>query len=122
MSFIFRLIAKVLDSISGGANRNSDSSIVADNQANFSQDRSIGSGRDFDADYRAALRLLRDRIDRKFPDGHYAKLRSGISTPHDHGENRAQAVNMMSTAVAMALRNGATVQQAADAGAASVGI
>ncbi|XYD10515.1 hypothetical protein R1A27_08605 [Methylobacterium sp. NMS12] len=122
MSFIIRLIAKAIEFICGGANGHPGNLFAADEQVPAPQDRASICGRDFDADYRAALRLLRDRIDRKFPDGHYAKLRSGMSTPHDRGEDRAQAVNTMSTAVAMALRDGATVQQAADIGAASVGI
>jgi hypothetical protein len=62
------------------------------------------------------------RIDKKFPDNYYARLRSDTSTSYDHGEDRARAVDTMSTAIALALRDGATVQQAAEAGAASVGI
>jgi hypothetical protein len=69
---------------------------------------SASSGRveSFEKDYNAAALMLR----------------SGVNTPYDHGEDRALAVDTMSTAIAMALRDGATVEQAAAAGAASVGI
>lgn len=83
---------------------------------------SSGMAESFEKDYNAAAKLLKDRMDKKFPNGHYAKLRSGVNTPYDHGEDRALAIDTMSTAIAMALRNGASVRQAAEAGAASVGI
>ncbi|XYD07438.1 hypothetical protein R1A27_20235 [Methylobacterium sp. NMS12] len=122
MSFVIRLIAKAIEFICGGANGHPGNLFAADEQTSAPVDHTRRCDRDFDADYISTLRLLRDRIDRKFPDGHYAKLRAGMSSPHDRGEDRAQAVNTMSTAVAMALRDGATVQQAADIGAASIGI
>lgn len=122
MSGISRIIWKAFEFILGGTSRHPDEMLAAEEQTNAPVDHIRSCDRDFDADYRAALRLLRDRIDRKFPDGHYARLRSGMSTPYDHGEDRAQAVNTMSTAIAMALRDGATVKQAAEAGAVSVGI
>lgn len=61
-------------------------------------------------------------MDRKFPDNYHARLSSEENSPYDHGQDRALAVDAMSIAIAMALRNGATVRQAAEAGAASVGI
>lgn len=77
---------------------------------------------DFEDDYNAATRLLKLRIDRRFPDSYYARLSSGSSSSYEYGQDRALAIDTMSTAIAMALRRGASVKQAAAAGAESVGI
>lgn len=78
--------------------------------------------RAFEAKYNAATHLLKHRMNSKFPDSYHAKLGSSQNNAYDYGVGRAEAVDTASTAIAMALREGATVQQAADAGAASVGI
>ena len=78
--------------------------------------------RHFEADYHAATQLLRARMNKRYPDTYPARLSSGTTSAYDYGEQRAAAVDAASTAIAMALRNGATVREAADAGAASVGI
>ena len=77
---------------------------------------------DFENDYNAATGMLKTRMDSRFPDGFHAKLGSSNNTAYDYGAARIDAVDRVSTAVAMALRDGATVRQAADAGAASVAI
>ncbi len=76
----------------------------------------------FEGDYHAATNLLKQRMDKSFPDNFHARLGSQTNSMYDYGEDRAGAVDTASTAIAMALRNGATVSQAAEAGAASVGI
>ena len=78
--------------------------------------------RNFESDYNAATKLLKERMNKNFPDNYYARLKSGENNAYDYGEKRAGAVDTASSAIAMALRNGATVQEAAAAGAASVGI
>lgn len=78
--------------------------------------------RDFESDYNAATSMLKTRMNSRFPDGFHAKLGSSNNTAYDFGAARIDAVDRVSTAVAMALRDGATVRQAAEAGAASVGI
>lgn len=78
--------------------------------------------RNFDEDYRSATYMLRLRMDKRFPDNYHARLSSGENSTYDHGQDRALAIDVASTAIAVALRNGATVRQAAEAGAASVGI
>ncbi|MCJ2132806.1 hypothetical protein MKK69_01785 [Methylobacterium sp. J-026] len=78
--------------------------------------------RNFEDDYNAAARMLKSRIDKRFPDSYYARLSSGNNSSYDYGQDRALAIDTMSTAIAMALRGGASVEQAAAAGAASVGI
>lgn len=83
---------------------------------------SVRYNRSFDQDYRDATILLRDRLDDKYPDGQYARLRSESNTPYDNGESRIEAVDRMSAAIASALRKGASVRQAAEAGAAVIGI
>lgn len=99
--------------------------VRCDRQAKGSRDlrgASASKGRDFEANYAAAAQLLRTRIDREFPDAYYARLSSGRNSSYDYGQDRALAIDTMSIAIAMALRNGATVPQAAAAGAASIGI
>jgi hypothetical protein len=81
-----------------------------------------GRAKKFEDDYNAAARLLKVRIDKRFPDSYYARLSSGRNSSYDYGQDRALAIDTMSTAIAMALRGGASVEQAAAAGAASVGI
>jgi hypothetical protein len=61
-------------------------------------------------------------MDRRFPDNYRAKLGTDGSGTYDHGQDRAAAVDTMSSGIATALRNGATVRQAAEAGAAGAGI
>jgi hypothetical protein len=78
--------------------------------------------RNFEDDYHAATIMLKARMDKSFPDNYHARLSSGENSPYDYGEDRALGVDTTSTAIAMALRDGATVRQAAEAGAASVGI
>jgi hypothetical protein len=122
MPVISWLISKTIQFFLGSAQeRRSDLAAMKKENGTFQGEYSTRA-RNFEADYNAAATILRDRMGRKFPDGHYAKLRSGVNTPYDHGEDRALAVDTMSTAIAMALRGGATVEQAAKAGAESVGI
>lgn len=79
-------------------------------------------GRSFEADYRLATQILKGRMNKRYPDNYHARLSSSSNQAYDYGEERAGAVDAASTAIAMALRNGATVEQAAEAGAKSVGI
>ncbi|TXM99693.1 hypothetical protein FV242_24625 [Methylobacterium sp. WL64] len=77
---------------------------------------------DFDGDYRSATAMLRERMSERFPDNFYARVGSEMNSARDYGDERASAVDTASAAIAAALRKGATVKQAAEAGAASVGI
>ncbi|MCJ2058450.1 hypothetical protein MKL09_18075 [Methylobacterium sp. J-048] len=77
---------------------------------------------DFDGDYRSATAILRERMSKRFPDNFYARVGSEMNSARDYGDERASAIDTASAAIAAALRKGATVKQAADAGAASVGI
>ncbi|MCJ2099364.1 hypothetical protein [Methylobacterium sp. E-046] len=122
MSFFRWMFSKMLELLIGNAQERRSNLIAAEKEAGTYQASPLMKGSNFDADYNAAIRMLRERLDRRFPDNHYAKHRVGQSPHVDHGEERARAVDTMSTAVAMALRDGATVKQAAEAGAASVGI
>ena len=77
---------------------------------------------DFESDYNAATGMLKTRMNTKFPDNFHAQLGSRNNNTYDYGAARVDAVDQVSTTIAMALRNGATVRQAAEAGAACVGI
>jgi len=83
---------------------------------------SPGKSRNFDDDYNAATNMLKRKMDLKFPDNYSGRSNSEAGKGYRHGEDRASAIDTMSAAIAAALRNGATVKQAAEAGAASVGI
>lgn len=76
----------------------------------------------FEEDYKAAAVLLKRRLNESYPDNFHARLGNRSNDARDHGSERAQAVDTASAAIALALRNGATVWEAAEAGAASVGI
>lgn len=78
--------------------------------------------KDFTGDYRTATDMLRDRINKRFPDNFHARVGSNSNSMRDFGDERAGAIDTSSAAIAAALRDGATAKQAADAGAASVGI
>ena len=82
----------------------------------------MNQGRSFDDDYRAATLMLRPRIDQHYPDNYQGRLRSPAGRSHDYGAKRAEAVDTASAAIATALRDGASVEQAAEAGARSIGI
>ncbi len=106
----------------GSAQERRSDAIAKRKEAGTFEGASASKGRDFEANYAAAAQLLRTRIDREFPDAYYARLSSGRNSSYDYGQDRALAIDTMSIAIAMALRNGATVPQAAAAGAASIGI
>ncbi|WP_092047477.1 hypothetical protein [Methylobacterium pseudosasicola] len=122
MPFIYRMITKAFDFVVGAASSRPVDLLPADGGAENSTIEDHRSTRNFDQDYASAVKILRDRLDRNFPDGQYAHRRLRLSVTRDHAEDRAQAIDTMSAVIAMALRNGATVKQAADAGAASIGI
>ena len=116
------LISKTIQLFLGSAHaRRSDKTAKRKENGTF-EGASASKDRKFEENYAAAARLLRTRIDKEFPDAYYARLSSGRNSSYDYGQDRALAIDTMSIAIAMALRNGATVQQAANAGAASIGI
>jgi hypothetical protein len=78
--------------------------------------------RDFTADYNAAVQVIKPKIDVSFPDNYQANFKRNRSTVSDYSSDRAEAIDTSSAAIAAALRTGATVRQAAEAGAMSVGI
>jgi hypothetical protein len=80
------------------------------------------TSRDFSADYNEAMQMLSDRINKKFPDNYQAAHNSNRDYSRDYGNDRAAAIDTASAAIATALRKGATVNQAAEAGATSIGI
>ncbi|WP_267427038.1 hypothetical protein [Methylobacterium sp. GC_Met_2] len=116
------LLSKIVQFFSVGGDRRRSRSMAEKGEAGVYKVETGGRSRNFDADYRAATELLKMRMDQHFPDNYHARLSGGTNGTHDHGEDRAAAVDTASTAISTALRKGATVQQAAEAGAASVGI
>lgn len=122
MPIIQWLISRTLQFLLGSVHERRSDAIAKQKEDGTFEGTSAVDGRNFDDRYTAAVRLLKTRVDREFPDTYYARLSSGRDSSDKYGQNRAVAIDTMSTAIAMALRNGATVQQAAHAGAASVGI
>ena len=122
MNTLVWLISKIVQFFSGGDDQRRSRSMTKEKEERVFKDETAGQPRNFDADYRAATKLLKTRMDQHFPDNYHARLSAGSNSTHDHGEDRATAVDTASTAIAMALRKGATVRQAAEAGAASIGI
>lgn len=116
------LIGRITGFLAGQSQARGASSRAKEREADTFEGDYSGKSRTFEDDYNAATRLLKLQIDRRFPDSYYARLSSGSSSSYDYGQDRALAIDTMSTAIAMALRGGASVEQAAAAGAESVGI
>jgi hypothetical protein len=122
MPVIRWLISKTIQFFLGSAQERKSDAIAKRKENGAFEGASASKDRKFEENYAAAARLLRTRIDQEFPDTYYARLSSGRNSSYDYGQDRALAIDTMSIAIAMALRNGASVQQAATAGAASIGI
>lgn len=122
MNYLAWLIARIVQFFSGGGDkrRGTPDNIEQEEEA-LSGNRFVRA-RNFDDDYREATDLLKPLMDRRFPDNYRARLGTDGSNTYDHGQDRAAAVDTMSSEIATALRNGATVRQAAEAGAAGAGI
>ncbi|MCJ2007626.1 hypothetical protein [Methylobacterium sp. J-092] len=76
----------------------------------------------FSTQFNEAMMVLNERINRKFPDNYQAGFNPNRDYSRDYGDDRAAAIDTASAAVASALRKGAGVRQAAEAGATSIGI
>ncbi len=76
----------------------------------------------FERDYNTACALLEQRMNAKFPDSFHDRLGTGPNNAYAHGEKRSHTVDDASIAIAKALRKGATIEEAAEAGAAKIGI
>jgi len=75
-----------------------------------------------EARYNAAIEDLEVRFGRRFPADYHAKLGMDAKYVYGHGVARTGAVDTMSSAIVKALQEGASISQAADAGAASIGL
>jgi hypothetical protein len=122
MNIISWLISRIMQFFLGSEYERRSTAMAKEKEAGDYVGETAAKARNFEDDYHAATTMLKMRMDRSFPDNYHARLSSGENSPYDHGEDRALAVDTTSTAIAMSLRSGATVRQAAEAGAASVGI
>ncbi|AYO84672.1 hypothetical protein [Methylobacterium brachiatum] len=122
MNTVRWLMAKVIGFLFSQTIDHKNRKAAADREGGTFETGSAYQSAGFEGDYHAATNLLKQRMDKSFPDNFHARLGSQTNSMYDYGEDRAGAVDTASTAIAMALRNGATVSQAAEAGAASVGI
>jgi len=122
MNAISWLISRIFQFIFGKGTRKRSSSMPRVREVGAGEDRSVDKSRNFDADYRAAVMILKDRMGNSFPDNYHARLNIGTNSTRDFGDERAEAIDTASAAIAAALRKGASIKQAAEAGAASVGL
>ncbi|MCJ2088074.1 hypothetical protein MKK88_19105 [Methylobacterium sp. E-005] len=122
MNIISWLISMIIQFFIGSGDEQRNTSMAKEKEAGLYVGETSAKATNFEDDYHAATNMLKLRMDKNFPDNYHARLSSGENSPYDHGEDRALAVDTTSTAIAMALRSGATVRQAAEAGAVSVGI
>jgi hypothetical protein len=122
MNALILLIARFLQFFTGGGDKRRSTSENIEQEKEALGGNRFVRARNFDDDYREATELLKTRMDRRFPDNYRAKLGTEGSGTYDHGQDRAAAVDTMSSEIATALRDGATVRQAAEAGAAGAGI
>ncbi|WP_238272034.1 hypothetical protein [Methylobacterium cerastii] len=82
----------------------------------------LGESGDFSSNFNKAMMVLNQRINSRFPDNYEAGSNANRDYSRDYGDDRAAAIDTASAAVAAALRKGAGVREAAEAGAASIGI
>lgn len=121
MNAIGWLLTKLIELVTG-KDRGKSSGMPRVREVGEGENRSADRSRNFDTDYRAAVTILKNRMGNSFPDNYHARLSGGTNSTRDFGDERAEAIDTASAAIAAALRKGATVKQAAEAGAASVGI
>ncbi|MCJ2099197.1 hypothetical protein [Methylobacterium sp. E-046] len=122
MNNVKRLFSKISEFMSARPALGENNQLFASGEHPNSTGKAGKTPKDFTGDYRSASDMLRERINKHFPDNFHARVGSNANTTRDFGDERAGAIDISSAAIAAALRNGATVRQAADAGAASVGI
>ncbi|MCJ2068596.1 hypothetical protein MKK75_07215 [Methylobacterium sp. J-030] len=122
MNFISWLLSRVFQFVFGRSEERKSSSVARESDAADHESSVANTGRNFDEDYRGATKILMMRLSNRFPDNYYARTGSDKNSTRDFGDERAEAIDTASAAIAAALRSGATVKQAAEAGAASVGI
>lgn len=122
MNILIMLISRFIQFFSGGGDKRRSVSENMEQEKEALGGNRFVTARNFDNDYREATELLKARMDRRFPDNYRARLGTDGLGIYDHSRDRAAAVDTMSTAIAKALREGATVRQAAEAGAAGVGV
>ncbi|RYF23199.1 MAG: hypothetical protein EOO77_02605 [Oxalobacteraceae bacterium] len=91
-------------------------------QSSGRQGADLSTSGDFSADYNEAMMMLNQRINTRFPDNYQAEFNPNREQGRDYGDDRAAAIDTASATVAAALRGGATVKQAAEAGASSISI
>ncbi len=122
MNMISWLLSRVMQFFFGRGEDRKSSSVAGENEAAGQQGLAANRGRNFDEDYRAATKILMMRLSNRFPDNYHARVGSDRNSARDFGDERAEAIDTASAAIATALRSGASVKQAAEAGAASIGI
>jgi hypothetical protein len=122
MNIISWLISLITHFFLGSGEERKSTAMAKEKEEGVYVGETAERARNFENDYYAATNMLKLRMNKIFPDNYHARLNSGENSPYDHGEDRAHAIDTTSTAIAMSLRSGATVSQAAEAGAASVGI
>jgi hypothetical protein len=122
MNVISWLISRIIQFFLGTGEGRKNPSVAMRNKAGAHDGQTAAKTANFDADYRNATKILKSRIDARFPDNFHARVGSETNSARDYGDERASAIDTASATIASALRRGATAKQAAEAGAASVGI
>lgn len=122
MNSLMWLLSKIVQFLFGSGGQRRSTSIGKENEAGAYRGQTATRSRNFDDDYRAATKILKMRMDARFPDNFHARMGTETNSMRDFGDERAGAIDTASSTIAEALRRGATVKQAAEAGAASVGI
>lgn len=122
MNSLMWLLSKIVQFLFGSGGRRRSTSMGKKNAAGAYEGQTAQRSRNFDDDYRAATEILKMRMDAHFPDNFHARMGSEANSMRDFGDERAGAIDTASSTIAAALRRGSTVKQAAEAGAASVGI
>ncbi|MCJ2071410.1 hypothetical protein MKK75_21865 [Methylobacterium sp. J-030] len=122
MNIISWLVSKIIHFFLGRGAERGSSSLAKESETGAYGTQTLNKAGNFDADYRDASLMLKMRMGNRFPDNFHARVGSESKSVRDYGDERAGAIDTASATIAAALRNGATVRQAVEAGAASVGV
>ena len=85
-------------------------------------DRSTFVYTDFDKDYDVACMIVRDSINKRFPDNYHARSMPDFDPHFNYSSRKSEAIDISSTAIAAALRKGKGISNAIEAGSTSIGL
>ena len=103
------------------ADKNNETKAVQLEQG-MHRNASYFSNSQFEGDYATACNIIKKRLEQRFPDNYHARLLAGYNPLYDYSVARSAAIDESSTAIARALRAGASIDQAVKLGSQTIGL